>query len=147
MREILQRVFATGVRLTVTMLAVAVPAAALADPAPKLPQNHEYQKTLYGFMKTLTAQDMTHGVPGVMEVKPSPQDPDYLYRNYIDSLLHMPMVGSKRASCGVNSAPECFTIPLTEKPDGVGRWRRSRIRCSPTSACRRQQRRRSAESV
>jgi len=100
---------------------LALPPAALAQPSPKLPQNHEYQKTLYKFMATLTAKDMAHGVPGVMDDKQAPggKDPDYLYRNHIYSLMHMPMVGSKRGYCAVNSAPECYTIPYIEKPDGV----------------------------
>ena len=116
------------------LVLLALSSVAHAQPRATLPQEHDYQKVLYKFMATLTAKDMAHGVAGVslpagdgspstgvpqMGVKPSPQDPDYLYRNYIYSLMHMPMVGTKRGYCAVNSAPECYTIPHIEKPDGV----------------------------
>ena len=97
------------------LVLLALSSIAHAQPRATLPQEHDYQKVLHKFMASITEKDVTHGVPGVMEIKPTPQDPDYLYRNYIYSLMHQPMVGSKRGACTVNSAPACFTLAMIEQ--------------------------------
>lgn len=118
MLSIIHRVVATVIVIAVL---IAVPNTVLAQPQKRmsLPQEHEYQKVLHQFMATITEKDVTHGVPGMMVEKPSSQDPDYLYRNYIYALMHQPMVGTKRGYCAVNSAPACYTLALIEQPDGV----------------------------
>lgn len=84
-----------------------------------LPQDHDYQKVLYKFMASVTEKDTTHGVTGKIEVKPCSQDPEYLYRNYLYSLMHQPLVGTKRGYPAINSAAACYTLPRIEQPDGV----------------------------
>lgn len=84
-----------------------------------LPQDHDYQKVLYKFMASVTEQDATHGVTAKVEAQPCSQDPEYLYRNYLYSLTHQPLVGTKRGYPAVNSAAACYTLPLIEQPSGV----------------------------
>ncbi len=84
-----------------------------------LPQDHEYQKVLYKFMATITEPDVTHGVTRKMEVTDGRSDPEYLYRNYLLTLMHQPLVGTKRGYPSVNASPACFTLKLIEQPEGV----------------------------
>lgn len=84
-----------------------------------LPQDHEYQRVLYKFMATVTEQDTAHGVTSKMEIKEGRTDPEYLYRNYLLTLMHQPLVGTKRGYPAINSAPIGYTLKLIEQPDGV----------------------------
>ncbi len=85
-----------------------------ADEPARLPQNHAYQKTLYAYMATITEADLTHGVTGTVEVKDGEDNPDYLYRNHIYSMMWQPLIGSKRGAPAITAAPVTFTLPYIE---------------------------------
>src|SRR4029079_6142395 len=62
----------------------------------KLPQDHDYQRTLHKFMASLTAKDFTHGVTEPIPLNsPTRTDPEYLYRQYFLTMMHQPIVGNK----------------------------------------------------
>jgi len=84
-----------------------------------LPQEHQYQRVLRKYMATLTEKDFAHGVTEKLTVKPSSQDPEYRYRNYILTLMHQPLVGTQRGYPSVNAPARLFTLPAIEAPDAV----------------------------
>ncbi len=90
-------------------------ARAQSDTEPaRLPQNHEYQKVLYKFMASVTEQDVTLGVTGIVSVVTDDFEPDDLYRNHIYAMMLQPLIGSKRGVPAVKAAPVCFTLPYIE---------------------------------
>jgi len=70
----------------------------------QLPQDHEYQRVLRAHMATLTEEDFNHGVTEKMRVdSPTSADPEYLYRQYILTMMHQPLIGSKRGAPAITS--------------------------------------------
>lgn len=104
-------------------LVVALPALAQKGPEntlSQLPQDHEYQKTLRKFMATLTEKDFDHGVSGSIPADvATPTDPEYLYRQYIYTLMYQPLVGNKRGAPAVNAPPGLFVLSAFETPKAV----------------------------
>lgn len=111
--------------------------------APRLPQRHAYQRTLYQFMARVTESDTAHGVTTALDPKaldPKTIDPktneaarrtatgiaaedsaapELLYRAFLLTRMQQPLVGTKRGYPAVNAAAACFTLPLIEQADGV----------------------------
>lgn len=86
----------------------------------KLPQDHDYQRTLRKFMASLTPKDFTHGVAGVMpQDSAANTDPEYLYRQYILTMMHQPLIGTKRGTPSVVAPPALFMLSSIETPKGV----------------------------
>ena len=111
-----------SILLALMCLAIGWRAAAAGAPGAgpaKLPRTHAYQKVLYKFMASVTEKDVTHGVTANVEVKPCDQDPEYLYRTHIFTLMSQPLVGTKRGTPAVNAPPACFVLPNIERADGV----------------------------
>lgn len=110
-------------RIGVAILACATGALAQKGPyttLTKLPQDHEYQKVLRSYMATLTEKDFDHGVSGKIATNlPTSDDPEYLYRQYILTLMHQPLVGTKRGTPAVNAPPGLFVLSAFETPKGV----------------------------
>ena len=85
-----------------------------------LPQDHEYQRALRNYMATLTEKDFDHGVVGKLPLDtPTSQDPEYLYRQYILTMMHQPLVGTKRGTPAVNAPPGLFVLSAFETPKGI----------------------------
>ena len=85
-----------------------------------LPQDHEYQKVLRNYMATLKEADFTHGIHEPIPLdKNTNTDPEYLYRQYILTLMHQPLVGTKRGTPAVNAPPHLFVLSAFETPKGV----------------------------
>ncbi len=100
--------------------APAVNAQSGGERLTQLPQDHEYQTVLRDYMATLTEHDFEHGVTGRLPLDtPTSQDPEYLYRQYILTLTHQPLVGTKRGVPSVNAPPELFLLSAIERPEGV----------------------------
>ena len=125
---------AAGTFELLLMLALAVaPVAAQETPAAAstntpasppvrttLPQDHECQKQLRAFMATLTEKDFAHGVTEKLDERAKcDQDPDYLYRNYLYTLMRQPLVGTKDSIPAVQALPACFLLSNIERSDGV----------------------------
>lgn len=86
----------------------------------KLPQDHDYQRTLHKYLASLTAKDFTHGVTQLLPAdKATNTDPEYLYRQYILTLMHQPIVGNKRGMPAVIAPPHVFQLSSIETPKGV----------------------------
>jgi hypothetical protein len=110
---------------------IAAPPAIAPPPSPagaqkgeantlsKLPEDHEYQRVLRKFLATLTEKDFAHGVTALVTEKPSDTDPEYLYRQFILTLMHQPLVGTKRGYPAVNAPPKLFTLAGIETPEAV----------------------------
>lgn len=95
--------------------------AIAADPPPPrttLPQEHDYQKQLYVYLATLTAQDFEHGVSQPLAAA-DVSDPETQYRNFIFTQLGPPLVGSKRGAPAINAPSKLFTLAEIETPMGV----------------------------
>lgn len=87
---------------------------------PRLPQEHEYQRTLRKHMATLTEKDFAHGVTAlVKDVPVADADPDYLYRNYLLTMMHQPLVGTKRGYPAINAPARLFLLSSIETPEAV----------------------------
>ncbi|MCE9530603.1 MAG: hypothetical protein K8T89_05665, partial [Planctomycetes bacterium] len=95
------------IAVLVLFLSLASNAAAQKGPETtltKLPQDHPYQAVLVKFMATLTEKDFTHGITmPIPENKVTSTDPDYLYRQYILTLMHQPLIGNKRAAPAITA--------------------------------------------
>ncbi|MCE9566173.1 MAG: hypothetical protein K8U57_29475 [Planctomycetes bacterium] len=115
--------------LAVPSAIIAAPPAPVA-PAPstqkgepntlgKLPQAHEYQQVLRKFMATLTEKDFTHGVTTLVTEKTTDTDPEYLYRHYIMTMMHQPLIGTKRGYPAINAPPARFTLAGIETAEAV----------------------------
>src|SRR5262245_56235636 len=86
----------------------------------KLPQDHEYQRTLRKFMASLTAKDLTHGVTEKIPLNsPVGTDKEYLYRQYLLTMMHQPIVGNKRGAPAVIAPARLFQLDTIETPKGV----------------------------
>ncbi len=86
----------------------------------RLPQKHEYQKTLRAYMASLKEKDFDHGVTAeIDESKPVDPDPDYLYRNYLLTLMQQPLVGTKRGTPAVKAPPASFLLSNIERTNAV----------------------------
>lgn len=111
--------------LTVALLFITFPLQAHAQKGPettltKLPQDHDYQRTLHKFMASLTAKDFTHGVTEPIPLdKATNTDPEYLYRQHILNLMHQPLIGNKRGTPAVTAPPSVFLLSSIETPKGV----------------------------
>jgi hypothetical protein len=88
-------------------------------PRTKLPQDHAYQRALRRYLATLTAKDFTHGVTTPVAPKAADTDPEYLYRNYLLTLMNQPLVGTKRGVPAINAPPALFLLSSIETPQGV----------------------------
>lgn len=114
-----------GLTLLAAWLAACAALAESPQPAPatatsRLPQSHEYQKVLRDHMATLAAKDFEHGVTGTMSEPPSPEDPEFRYRAHVLTLMHQPLVGSKRGVPAINAPAGLFTLEAIESsPEGV----------------------------
>lgn len=86
-----------------------------------LPRDHEYQRVLRDHLKSLTPKDFTHGVNALLAVQPVGTDPDYLYRNYVLTLMNQPLVGTKRGVPAINAPPSLFLLSSIETPQGLMR--------------------------
>lgn len=109
--------------LAVMMILWTVAHAGAQNAAPAeltaLPQAHEYQRTLRSYMASLTEKDFTHGVTAHPSVQPSSSDPEYVYRNYLSTLMNQPIIGSKRGYPSVNATARNFMLNVIESPSGV----------------------------
>lgn len=86
----------------------------------KLPQDHDYQRVLRTYMATLTEKDFDHGVTEKIPTDtPTSTDPEYLYRQYILTLWHQPLVGSKRGTPAISAPPGLFVLPAFETSRGI----------------------------
>lgn len=86
----------------------------------KLPQDHPYQITLVKFLATLTEKDFIHGVTDkIPEDKTTSTDPEYLYRQYMMTLMHQPLIGNKRAAPAITAPPSTFVLTSIETPKAV----------------------------
>ncbi len=117
---------ALGIRTFAIAIAIGTAAAATALAADTnrptaLPQSHDYQRVLRGYMGTLTTKDFEHGVTNLVGPQGSTNDPEYLYRIYVYTLLSQPLVGTKRGVPAVNTPPELFTLAAIETTNGVMR--------------------------
>jgi len=101
------------------LLPLVVLLAARCALAAGLPQDHECQKTLRAHMATLTAKDFEHGVTTKMTVVAPSADKEVLFRNYIQSLMLAPIIGSKRGAPSVNVPARLFTLAEIEGPKSV----------------------------
>lgn len=102
--------------------AVATQAAAsVSVPAAKatLPQVHEYQKVLRGYMATLKEQDFAHGVTNAFSPPPPAADPEVQFRDYLLSLMLPPLIGYKRGTPSVNAPAKLFTLDAIEGTNAV----------------------------
>ena len=121
MKTLMTRLAAAA--LVVLMAAIVSPALAQKGPETtltQLPQDHEYQKVLRNYMATLKEADFAHGVEGKIPIdKPTSNDPEYLYRQYALTLMHQPLVGTKRGTPAVNAPPHLFVLSEIESPKGV----------------------------
>lgn len=84
-----------------------------------LPEEHPYQKTLRKFLGTLTEKDFTHGVQGGLKAASAGDDPEYLYRTHLLTMMPQPLVGTKRGAPAVNAPASLFLLVNIEKADGV----------------------------
>ncbi len=94
----------------------ATPAAALRT---TLPQDHDYQKQIYGYMASLKDADFEHGVTMLPEKAAGSTDPEVQFRNFIFTQMGPPLVGSKRGPPAVNAPARLFTLAAIETPAGV----------------------------
>src|SRR5688572_1178132 len=100
-----------GLFLAISASLVAFAPQARAQKGPettltRLPEDHDYQRTLRKFLATLTARDFTHGVTApIPEDSPINADPEHLYRQYILTLMHQPIIGNKRGTPAVIAPP------------------------------------------
>src|SRR5205814_1343483 len=107
-------VLALAVVATVTGADTPVP-----PPRTTLPQDHEYQKQLRGFMATLVERDFEHGVTEVLPQVPDSGDPEVQYRHFIFTQMGPPLVGSKRGVPAINAPARLFVLSAIETPAGV----------------------------
>lgn len=70
-------------------------------------------------MATLTENDFAHGVTALVTDKNADADPEYQYRHYLMSLMHQPLVGTKRGYPAVNAPAARFVVSGIETPQGV----------------------------
>jgi len=92
---------------------------AIAEPRTKLPDEHEYQRTLRKYLATLTEKDYEHGVTAKFEPATVPEDPETQYRLWLLNRLSQPLVGTKRGAPAVNAPARLFTLASIEKSEGV----------------------------
>ncbi len=84
-----------------------------------LPDAHDYQRVLRKYMATLTEKDFTHGVSGLVTDKTTDTDPEHLYRHYLMSMMHQPLIGTKRGYPAINAPPARFLLSSIETAEGV----------------------------
>lgn len=110
-------------RVVVCLMALMVgntfEAARAWDGPVRLPQAYAYQRVLRTYMSTLTEHDFVHGVTAKLTVEPSSQDPDYVFRNYLLTLMQQPLVGTKRGYPAVNAPPRLFTLAAIEGDEAI----------------------------
>lgn len=120
------RSLSIGAALCGALLVSRTPAVLGADPTPaapaaaepaavKLPQAHEYQRTLRDYMATLAVKDFEPGVTERLTVAPPDPDPEAQFRTYIRSLMLAPLVGDKRGIPSVNSPARLYTLAEIER--------------------------------
>ncbi len=85
----------------------------------KLPDAHEYQRVLRKYMATLTEKDFTHGVTELVTDKSADAKPEYQYRHFLMSMMHQPLVGTKRGYPAINAPAARFTLAGIETAEGV----------------------------
>lgn len=86
----------------------------------QLPQDHEYQKVLRNYMAMLKEADFAHGIHEPIPLdKNTNTDPEYLYRQYILTLMYQPLVGTKRGTPAVNAPPGLFVLSAIETSKAV----------------------------
>jgi len=85
----------------------------------KLPDEHPYQRELRKFLGTLTEKDFAHGITGGLKIAPAGDDPEYLYRTHLLTLMPQPLVGTKRGAPAVNAPAALFVLANIEKEEGV----------------------------
>lgn len=110
-----------GLAIAIGASAAATAFAADTNRPAALPQAHDYQRVLRAYMGTLTAKDFDHGVTNLVGPQGSTNDPEYLYRIYIYTLMSQPLVGTKRGVPAVNTPPALFTLAAIETTNGVMR--------------------------
>ena len=71
---------------------LATTGRAESDTPAKLPQHHEYQRTLRGFLSTLKEADFDHGVVEPITMPAELDDMEELYRNWLMSLDVQPVI-------------------------------------------------------
>lgn len=106
---------ASGILLVATVTTAGVQSS-LAD---TLPQRFEDQRVLRSYLATLRESDFAHGVAAGLTVEPSSQDQDYVFRNYLLTLMQQPLVGTKRGHPAVNAPARLFTLTSIEGKDAI----------------------------
>lgn len=101
------------------LITTATLASAQSSIAATLPQTVEYQRVLRSYMSTLKESDFEHGVTTKLTVKPSSQEQDYVFRNYLLTLMQQPLVGTKRGHPAVNAPARLFTLNAIEGKDAI----------------------------
>ena len=106
--------------LTTLLVTLGLSAAVcVAKDKVRLPQKYEYQRVLRAYMATLAEKDFVHGVTEELTVQPSSQDQDYVFRNYLLTLMQQPLVGTKRGYPSVNAPARLFTLAAIEGDDAI----------------------------
>ena len=107
----------------VMMCAMAGPAMAQKGPETELtqlPQDHAYQRVLRTYMATLTEADFDHGVDDIIPIDAKTSDDgEYLYRQYILTMMHQPLVGTKRGTPAITTPPKLYMLNQLESSKGV----------------------------
>jgi len=86
----------------------------------KLPEDHAYQRVLRAYVATLSEKDFTHCVTERLHIDTATDtDPEYLYRQYILTMMHQPLVGTKRGAPAITAPPGLFVLSAIETPKGV----------------------------
>lgn len=85
----------------------------------KLPQHHEYQRTIRQFLATLQVDDFDHRVTEPITMPVKFDDMEELYRNWVMSLDVQPVIGSKRGYPSVSSPPRLFLLSSIEGGEQV----------------------------
>ena len=87
-----------------------------------LPQDHEYQRTLRKYMASLTEKDFNHGVAEKLPIdKPTDTNPEYLYRQYILTLMHQPMISGVSLDDGMLTVRAADYGAFSQAVAGVAR--------------------------
>ncbi len=101
-----------------TSLAADTPNASIGHKT--LPQDHPCQQVIRKYMDTLTEQDFAHGVTNRLDERAAcDQDPEYLYRNHLYTLMRQPLVGSKDSVPAIQAPPAGFLLSNIERTNAI----------------------------
>ncbi len=104
-----------SIRAAIFLLSIGV---LLGDPAKRttLPQTHPYQQQLREFLGSLTEADFDHGVTEPLTETESSLSLEEQYRLFVMTMMHQPLVGSKRGAPAINAPSWLFLLSTIEGP-------------------------------